>query len=59
MEDIYYGFWSNHYLLKWLIKNVFPRIFIRQHIPGNVYLEPYKQVVYDVLESKGFVLLNK
>ena len=59
VEDIYYGFWSNHYLLKWLIKNVFPRIFIRQHIPGNVYLEPYKQVVYDVLESKGFVLLNK
>ena len=59
VEDIYYGFWSNHYLLKWLIKNVFPRIFIRQHIPGNVYLEPYKQVVYDVLESKGYVLLNK
>lgn len=58
-EDIYYGFWSNHYLLKWLIKNIFPRIFIRQHIPGNVYLEPYKQKVYDALESKGFVLLNK
>lgn len=58
-EDIYYGFWSNHYLLKWIIRNVFPRIFIPQHIPGNIYLEPYKQEVYDVLESKGFVLLNK
>ena len=44
VEDIYYGFWSNHYLLKWLIKNVFPRIFIRQHIPGNVYLEDNKSL---------------
>lgn len=59
VEDIYYGFWSNHYLLKYLIKNVFPRIFIPQHIPENVYLEPYKQEVCDVLENKGFVLLNK
>ena len=58
-EDIYYGFWSDHYLLKWLIRNVFPRIFIPQHIPENVYLEPYKQDIYNVLEDKGFVLLNK
>lgn len=58
-EDIYYGFWSNHYLLKWLIKNVFPRMFVPQHIPENVYLKPYRQDVYTILESKGFVLLNK
>lgn len=59
VEDIYYGFWSNHYLLKWLIKNVFPRIFIPQHVPENVYLESYRQEVCDMLESKGYVLLNK
>lgn len=50
---------SGPYLLKWLIRNMFPRIFIPQHIPENVYLEPYKQGIYNVLEDKGFVLLNK
>lgn len=58
-EDIHYGFWSNHYLLKWLIKNVFHKIFIPLHIPENVYLEKYRSIAYDILENRGFYLLNK
>lgn len=59
VENIYYGFWSNHYLLKWLIKNIFHKIFVPQHIPKNIYLEKYKPIVYEFIESKGFHLLNK
>lgn len=58
-ENIYYGFWSSHYLLKWAIRNVFSKIFIPHYIPENIYLESHKQDVYSVLERKGFVLLNK
>lgn len=59
VEDVYYGFWSNHFLLKYLIKNIFPKFFIPQEVPENIYLEACKAEACKVLENKGFSLLNK
>lgn len=59
VENIYYGFWSDHYLLKWLINNVFQKIFLPPAIPDSVYLKAYENEAFHALEEKGFFLLNK
>lgn len=59
IENVYYGFWSDHYFLKWLIKNVFQKIFVPPAILGSVYLETYEDKAFQTLEDKGFSLLNK
>lgn len=59
VENIYYGFWSDHYLLKWLINNVFQKIFLPPTVLESVYLETYKNEAFQTLEDKGFSLLNK
>lgn len=58
VENIYYGFWSDHYLLRWLIKNVFKKIFRPTAVLDSVYLNMYKDKAFQILENKGF-LLNK
>lgn len=59
VENIYYGFWSDRYLLKWLINNVFQKIFLCPTVLESVYLEAHKSDAYKILEDKGFSLLNK
>lgn len=59
VENIYYGFWSDKFLFKRMIRHLFKKIFLPPLIPENVYLEQYKEKVYSLLENKGFVLLNK
>lgn len=59
VENIYYGFWSDKFCLKVVIKHLFKKIFLPQYIPQNVYLEKYEAKVYEILESRGFILLNK
>lgn len=59
VENIYYGFWSDRYLLKWLINNVFQKIFLCPIVLESVYLEAHKSDAYKILEDKGFSLLNK
>lgn len=54
VENIYYGFWSDHVLFKWLIKNAFPIFFLPPEIPKHVYLDQYKNEAYKVLAKKGF-----
>lgn len=59
VENIYYGFWSEHFFLKWLINNVFQKIFLPPEIPEPVYLETCKHKALRLLEKEGFSLLNK
>lgn len=59
IENIYYGFWANHFLLKWLINNVFHKIFLPPTVLESVYLESHKNEARQILEDKGFSLLNK
>jgi Protein of unknown function, DUF482. len=57
VENIYYGFWTEHLLFKWLIKNIFPKMFRPSQVPCHVYLDKYKNEAYQILEKKGFSLL--
>lgn len=59
VENIYYGFWSNHWLFSWLIKKVFPKMFIPPKVHDNVYLSNCRSVAVRVLELFGFVLMNR
>lgn len=59
VENIYYGFWSDHYILKWLINNVFKKIFLPPAIQESVYLKAYENEAFQILEERGFFLLNK
>ncbi|MFT0573950.1 hypothetical protein [Bacteroides thetaiotaomicron] len=59
VENIYYGFWSNKFFLKRMIRHLFKKIFLPPLVPENVYLEQYKEKAYRLLENKGFILLNK
>lgn len=59
VENIYYGFWSDKFFLRRMIRHLFKKIFLPPLILENVYLEQYKEKVYSLLENKGFVLLNK
>lgn len=59
VENIYYGFWSDRFLLKWLINHIFQKIFLPPAILESVYLETYKNEACQILEDKGFTLLNK
>lgn len=59
VENIYYGFWSDKFFLKKMIRYLFKKIFLPPLIPENIYLELYKEKVFKLLENKGFVLLNK
>lgn len=59
VENIYYGFWSDKFFLKRMIRHLFKKIFLPPLVPENVYLEQYKEKVYRLLENKGFILLNK
>lgn len=59
VENIYYGFWSNHWLFGWLIKNVFPKMFIPLKVHDNIYLNNCRLLAVKVLESFGFVLMNR
>lgn len=59
VENIYYGFWSDKFFLKRMIRHLFKKIFLSPLIPENVYLSLYKEKACKLLENKGFVLLNK
>jgi len=59
VENVYYGFWSDNFLLKKMIHSLFPKVFTPPQVLTNVYLDLYKEKVYRLLENKGFVLLNK
>lgn len=59
VENIYYGFWSDKFFLKRMIRHLFKKMFLPLLVPENVYLEQYKEKVYGLLENKGFILLNK
>lgn len=59
VENIYYGFWSDHYILKWLINNVFQKIFLPPVILEPVYLKAYENDAFQILEERGFFLLCK
>lgn len=59
VENIYYGFWSDNFFMKKIIQNIFPKMFNAPHILENVYLDIYKEKVCQLLEKKGFYLLNK
>lgn len=58
-ENIYYGFWSDKFFLKRMIRHLFKNIFLSPQILENVYLSQYREKACRLLESKGFVLLNK
>ena len=58
-ENIYYGFWSDKFFLKRMIRYLFKKIFLSPQILENVYLSQYREKACRLLESKGFVLLNK
>ncbi len=58
VENIYYGFWSDKPIMRWLINHGLDKMFTPPHVPEHVYLEKYAKTVYKVLTEKGFVLLN-
>lgn len=58
VENIYYGFWSDHWLFSWLIKNVFPKMFVPPTVHNNTYLNKCRSLAVRTLESFGFVLMN-
>lgn len=58
VENIYYGFWSKNKIIKWLIDNMFDRIFSQPTVPKHVYLEKYAEIAHQILQDKGFVLIN-
>lgn len=59
VENIYYGFWSDHWLFSWLIKKVFPKMFVPPKVHDNTYLSNCRSLAIGVLESFGFVLMNR
>lgn len=59
VENVYYGFRSDNFIIKKMINKLFPMIFMPPIIIENVYLDLYKEKVYQLLEHKEFVLLNK
>lgn len=58
IENLYYGFWSDKFILKKLIRYAFKYIFAKTTYPENVYMDNCKEVVYRQLKDKGFVLTN-
>lgn len=58
VENIYYGFWSGKPVIKWMIENVFDKVFNEPSVPAHVYLDDYVEAAHSVLEEKGFVLIN-
>lgn len=59
VENIYYGFWSDHWLFSWLIKKIFPKMFIPPKVHDNIYLSNCRSLAVSILESFGFVLMNR
>lgn len=57
-ENIYYGFWSNKPIVKWLINHCLEKIFTTPQVPNHVYLDDYSNIAHQVLKDKGFILLN-
>jgi hypothetical protein len=58
VENIYYGFWSGKPVIKWMIENLFDKVFNEPSVPAHVYLDDYAEAAHSVLEEKGFVLIN-
>lgn len=58
VENIYYGFWSDHWFFNWLIKNVFPKMFVPPKVHENTYLNNCKSLAVGILKSFGFALMN-
>ena len=58
VENIYYGFWSGKPVIKWMIENLFDKVFNEPSVPAHVYLDDYAEAAHSVLEEKGFILIN-
>lgn len=57
-ENIYYGFWSYKPLIRYFIKHALKGIFTPPPVPEHVYMKEYAKIAHDVLENRGFKLLN-
>lgn len=58
VENIYYGFWSDKSIMRWLINHGLDKMFTPPYVPEHVYLEKYAETAHKVLTEKGFMLLN-
>lgn len=57
-ENIYYGFWSYKPLVRYFIKYILKGFFTPPQVPEHVYMKEYAKTAHDVLENRGFKLLN-
>lgn len=58
VENIYYGFWAKGSLMRFLIKNVFGKVFVQPQIPEHVYLSEHTDSAHKLLEKYNFILEN-
>lgn len=58
-ENVYYGFWSDKFIIKKMIIHLFKNIFIPPTVLEDVYLGEHKEKAYKHIEEEGFIILNK
>ena len=57
-ENIYYGFWSYKPLVRYFINHALKKIFTPPQVPEHVYMKEYAKKAHEILENRGFKLLN-
>lgn len=58
VENIYYGFWAKGSLTRFLIKNVFGKVFVQPQIPKHVYLSAHTDSAHKLLGKYNLILEN-
>lgn len=58
VENLYYGFYSHKFIVRFIIRNYFSSIFAPIEIPANVYLDSVKNEVISFIREKKIFPMN-
>lgn len=58
VEDLSYGFYSHHPIMKRVIKHLFKYIFIPEKVPQHAYSHTHLDKIKKVAEQKGMEVIN-
>ncbi len=58
VEDLSYGFYSNHPIMKRVIKHLFKYIFTLEKVPKHAYSQTHLDKIKKIIKKKGMEVIN-